>query len=129
MGEHDGALANRVDIAGELEVGKVFEEALVEQRTAARSLKTREIHDVFRGKAERLDHLGKLIHAARHRVTALERVLAEIHVETRLLIGLARVPIALRHGQLVQIGHQSVVDVHRPSPPWGFRAWSWLCGL
>ena len=115
VGEHDGSLANGIDVDRQFEIGQVIKESLLEKLAATRSGKARKVLDVLFAERASLHELGQLIHAAGNRIAALERVVAEIHMEARLGVGHAVFPVTLRHGDLVQIGEQCVIDGHKIS--------------
>ena len=110
--EHDGALEHRVDVHTQLEGTQVVEELRLEQLAAAGRVERAQVGHVLVRERELVHEVGQLRHAARDGVAALERVVAKVHVEAGLRVALAGLPIALRHGELVQVSQQRVVDLH-----------------
>ena len=107
--EHRGALFHAVDIRPQAQRAQMLEERGFEQRTASGSLQRSQIGDILFGEAIVLHQLGQLRHAASDSVSAFEGVIAEVHDETGFLDLAAHplaLPVALGHGDLVQIGEQ-----------------------
>ena len=90
-----------------LHAQKVAQELLLEELSATWCRKAGQVVDVLLGEVEVLYQLAELIDAAGNRVTSVEGVLTEGHVEAGFLVDLALLPIALGHGELVQVGKQS----------------------
>ena len=103
---------HRVDVDRQVQIGKPGEEFRSEERAAGRSLERAQVGAVLFGEGEGLDHFGQLVHAAGHRVAAVEGVLAEVHMEARLLVALVGQPVALGHRQLVEIGVHREIKCH-----------------
>ena len=112
MGEHDRTLGHRVDIHRQAQIAQILQEGRIEQGAAGRGVQRGQIGDILLAEAERLHQVGQLGHAAGHRVASLEGIVAEVHGEAGLLARFLGVPVALGHGDLVQIGEQRVVHVH-----------------
>ena len=83
-----------------------------QQLAAAGRVERAQVGHVLVRERELVHEVGQLRHAARDGVAALERVVAKVHVEAGLRVALAGLPIALRHGELVQVSQQRVVDLH-----------------
>ena len=98
------ALGHGVDVHVRAEVAQVVEELGLEHRATGRGLKRREVVDVLGRKAQVLDQLGQLRGAAHDGVGAAKGMVAVKRRKTTLLVGLAALPQALGHSELVQIG-------------------------
>ena len=103
-GKHDPSLVHRVDVALELEVAQVVEEALVEEKAPVRSGEGSQVVEVFLHEVEVLQELLGPGQAAGHGEAAAEGVVAEVEMEDRLLAVRARLPVRVGHGQLIQVG-------------------------
>jgi len=102
--KHELALGHGVDIHVRTEVAQVVEECRLKHRAAGRSLERSEVVDVLGRKAQVLDKLGQLGGAAHDGIRAAKGMVAVKRRKTTLLIGLAALPQALGHSELVQIG-------------------------
>ena len=98
------ALGHGVNVHVRVEVAQIVEECGFKHRTAGGSLKRGEVLDVLRRKAQILDQLGELGGTAHDGVRAAKRMVTVKRGKTTLLIGLAALPQALGHSELVQIG-------------------------
>ena len=85
-------------------IAQVVEECGLEHRAAGRGLKRGEVVDILGRKAQVLDELGQLGGAAHDGIGAAKGMVAVKRGKTTLLIGLAALPQALGHSELVQIG-------------------------
>ena len=85
-------------------IAQVVEESRLEHRAAGRGLERGEVVDVLGRKAQILDQLGQFGGAAHDGIGAAKRMVAVKRGKTTLLIGLAALPQALGHSELVQIG-------------------------
>ena len=85
-------------------IAQVVEESRLEHRAAGRGLKRCEVVDVLGRKAQILDQLGQFGGAAHDGIGAAKGMVAVKRGKTTLLIGLAALPQALGHSELVQIG-------------------------
>ena len=114
MREHHSAFGHGIDIHTQRERAQVIQELRLEQLAPARRVKACQIPHVIGAEPESFYELGELIHAAGDSVAAAERIVAEIRMEARLRGALPRFPIALGHGQLIQVGEQlvAVFPVH-----------------
>ena len=111
-GEDHGAVGHGVDVDLQLHAAQPLQEGLIKQRRSAGGLEASEVVDVAVVEAEALDELDHLVHAAAHRVAALEGVVAEEHVEAGLDAGLELLPVALRHRELVEVGEEREIAGH-----------------
>ena len=114
MREHHGALVHGVDVNAQRERAQVLQKRRLEQPPPARRIKASQVLHVLSAEREPVDELGKLVHAAGDGIAAAEGIVAEIRMEARLRGALPRFPIALGHGQLIQVGEQlvAVFPVH-----------------
>ena len=98
------ALGDGVDIYMRTKIAQVVEESRLEHRAAGRGLERGEVVDILGRKAQVLDQLGQLGGAAHDGVGATKGMVAVKRGKTTLFIGLAALPQALGHSELVQIG-------------------------
>ena len=98
------ALGDGVDVHMRTKIAQVVEESRLKHRAAGRGLERGEVVDVLRRKAQVLDQLGQLGGTAHDGVGATKGMVAVKRGKTTLLIGLAALPQALGHSELVQIG-------------------------
>ena len=98
------ALGDGVDIYMRTKIAQVVEECGLEHRAAGRGLKRGEVVDILGRKAQVLDELGQLGGATHDGIGAAKGMVAVKRGKTTLLIGLAALPQALGHSELVQIG-------------------------
>ena len=85
-------------------IAQIVEECGLKHRAAGRGLKRCEVVDILGRKAQVLDQLGQLGGAAHDGIGAAKGMVAVKRGKTTLLIGLAALPQALGHSELVQIG-------------------------
>ena len=114
MREHHSAFGHGIDIHTQRERAQVIQKRGLEQPAPAGRIKACQVLHVLGAEPESFYELGELIHAAGDSVAAAERIVAEIRMEARLRGALPRFPIALGHGQLIQVGEQlvAVFPVH-----------------
>ncbi len=107
-GEHDGALWNGIDIAGEPEGLQVLEKVRPEHAQGG------QIVDVLLVEMQFLDVLDDLLQAGGDGVAAVAGVPTVEGVEDHGLVQVLVHEISLHHGELVQVCHQGeVLSVHR----------------
>ncbi len=104
--EDHGALGHGVDPTRKAHRAQVREEGRLEQRLAVAAGDRRQVRQVGGVEAQPLEELDRRLDATRDRVRAAERVAPEGQVEDRLALGLAGLPVAVGHGQLVQVREQ-----------------------
>ena len=104
LGEDRRALGHGIDVAGEFEVRKVFEELLAEQLPAA------QVGDVIFCEVQALDILHDLLEAGGDGEAALVRHAAEKYVKIRDAVLEAALKITVAHGQLVEVAEHSQVE-------------------
>ena len=85
-------------------IAQVVEERRLKHRAAGRGLERGEVVDVLGRKAQILDQLGQFGGAAHDGIGTAKGMVAVKRGKTTLLIGLAALPQALGHSELVQIG-------------------------
>ena len=111
--EHDGAFLHGPDVAGELEVCQIIQEALIEAALAA------EILDVLLGKFQVIQVVDDLLQTGKNGEAAAVRNAAEEHIEHRHLVLQAVDEVAVGHGELIVVGeHGQIsfvfpVDLHK----------------
>lgn len=98
------ALGDGVDVYMCTKIAQVVKESRLEHRAAGRGLERGEVVDILGRKAQVLDQLGQLGGAAHDGIGAAEGMVTIKRGKTTLLIGLAALPQALGHSELVQIG-------------------------
>ena len=98
------ALGHGMNREVEVVVAQVLEEGGLEHGAAARCGNAGEILDVLVVEDEVLDEVWNLAHAAGDGIAAAKGVLAEERVERCLRVHEARLPEALGHGELVEVG-------------------------
>ena len=84
----------------------MVEEGGLEQLLAVAPADLGEIGEVVRLEAQRLDQVDRVLQPASEREPSSERIAAEGHVERRLQLLHAGLPVRVGHGELVQIGEQ-----------------------
>ena len=105
-GKHDGAFDDGVNVHIKMEGAQMLQELGLEELAAGGRRKRGQVGQVLFREVEVPHDVGQLRHAAGHRVAALEGVVAEEHVEAGLGFGFTGLPIALRHGEFVEVGQQ-----------------------
>ena len=98
------ALGHGIDVYMRTKIAQVVEESRLEHRAAGRGLERGEVVDVLGRKAQILDQLGQFGGAAHDGIGTAKGMVAVKRGKTTLLIGLAALPQALGHSELVQIG-------------------------
>ena len=98
------ALGHGVDVYMRTKIAQVIEESRLEHRAAGRGLERGEVVDVLGRKAQILDQLGQFGGATHDGIGAAKGMVAVKRGKTTLFIGLAALPQALGHSELVQIG-------------------------
>jgi len=106
VGEDDAALGHRVEVAGEPAAVEPGQKRRVEQRAAVVADEGREVVQVRGGRLQ----AGEVVHggaeAAGDRVAAPEGLLAKGQVEHRAPLRQPEPPVAVGHGELVQVGQE-----------------------
>ena len=102
--EHHVALARGPHVHVHGEVREPLEELGLEHGAAAGGLDAPEVGDVLVGVAEALHEVGDLAGAAGHGVAAGEWVVTEEDGEAGTGVAHARLPVALGHRELVEVG-------------------------
>ena len=106
-GEHEGALRDGVDVAGEFEVRQIVEEVGI------KNAQTPQIFNVLAGKMQILHIADQLLDAAHDGIAAPEGIGAVEGVEDNRAVLLLILEVALHHCQLVQVGEKGqVLSVH-----------------
>ena len=101
-GEHHRPFGHRLDVAGEPEIFERREELLAEDA------ERREIGDVLRRKVQLAYILDRLLETRRHRV-GVAAPAAVKEVERRAAHVHAALEIAVRHGQLIEVGEHGEI--------------------
>src|SRR5262249_16488711 len=97
---------NRVQVAGEAHPGELAQEGGLEERLAIVAREGGEVGEVVLAEAIVRDVVDDAPEAAGDGEAALERVAPEEEVEDALHLALARLAVALRHRELVEVGQQ-----------------------
>jgi RNA polymerase sigma factor (sigma-70 family) len=102
------AFRDGVYFEGEFEGSEVFQEGGIEKRFIVVASEVGEVAEVGFGEMEIADVFDDVGKAGRDGEAAFEGLLAEEDVEDRVLVGFAGFPIAVGHGELIEVGEQSV---------------------
>ncbi len=102
--EHDRALRHAVD----LDLAAVERAQVLPERLLRRRHERAQVRDLRRREAEGLDEAQHLLEARKDGELAAERRLAEEHVERRVRLRLARLPVRVAHGDLVHVREERV---------------------
>ena len=105
FGKHRRPLRNGVNIAGKAEVPQVIQKFLAEQ------IPSPEIRDVRLCEVQVLDVVDKLLQSGRDGKASAVRHLAEKYVEIGDAIPVARLEVAVAHGQLVKVAEHGHVQL------------------
>ena len=129
--EHDRPFRDGVDVAREAEGLQAVEEGGLEQRAAVGGPQRRQVGQVLRRVAQRVEDLDGVGQPGGDRVAALERASAEGQVEDRLTVGDPGLDVAGGHRQLVEVGERrqgraiDVADVRHGHLPTAAPTGSW----
>jgi hypothetical protein len=99
-------LGHRCHIDGEPQPGQVLKEFALEKRLPVVACERGEILDVRLTKPERPEVLEGLPQSRGDRISAAERRLAKEQVEHGRLFGSPQLPIAVGHGELIEVRQQ-----------------------
>lgn len=105
-GKSNRAIGHGIDVAGELEPLEIGEEIRGEERLAVVALQGFEILDVAPIKPELSHVFNRIGEAANNRIAAIERIGSIEEMKDCLGAAKPSFPLAIGHGQLVDIGEQ-----------------------
>ena len=97
-GEYDGALGDRVDIAGKAELMEIVQKVFLKHVQAA------QIFDLVVGKMQVLNVLDHLFQPGADSEAVAVGIGAVKHIKDHRLVGVFFFKIPLHHGQLIQVG-------------------------
>ncbi len=106
LAEDHRPLGHGVEVAAEAQGAEVIQEPRLEERPAVVALDPRQIVEVLVLEPQALHVFDGGLEPAGHGEAAAERVLAEGEMEARPLLRRPRLPIAIGHGELVEIGEE-----------------------
>src|SRR6185437_8076579 len=121
--EGNRSLRQRIDVAGEFHLPKVIEKASVKQRLSIGAGQRPEIIRILRAKAQALQKFDDIMQPTGDAEAAVEGIVSIAQTKDRLALPQPQLPVAISHGQLIQIGEQRqgmpvnlLKDGHESSP-------------
>ena len=100
------ALAQRLDVHAQFQSAQIFQELRLEQRFIVGAFERAEVFQIGVIEAEVLDPFERRFDAAGHGKAAIKRLFAEKELEVGFVLRAARFPVAVGHGELVEVGQK-----------------------
>jgi hypothetical protein len=99
-------LGHRIEIDGQPQPGEILQKRLIKQRLSISPLECGEVRQIVRRKVELPAIIDDAGQPAGNAESPLERLLAERELKDGFVLQPPRLPIAVGHRELVQVGQQ-----------------------